>query len=122
MKPEPFDIQTRATDNGVAHVRVTGELDMATVGTLRQRVFEIAAGARNVVIDLSSLSFVDSSGVKLLLELSADSARDGWELKLVPGSRHVQRPIQLMGVEDRLPFLQDGARAAAASEAPARQA
>ena len=84
--------------------RLTGELDIAAAPIARARIAGLKHQRRDLVLDLRGLSFIDSSGLNLLLHEAADSTRDGWNLSLIPGSTVVQRIFQLTGTEERLPF------------------
>jgi len=94
----------REAANAVTHVCLAGELDLATVPQVEEL---LAARSANgcVVLDLSGLDFIDSTGISLILRAHADAARDGWDLKLVPGSEEVQRVFRLVDLEQRLPFI-----------------
>jgi anti-anti-sigma factor len=85
---------------------LAGELDVATCPRMRRELREAEAnGAQEIVIDLSRLGFIDSSGLRLLLEASIRNSHDGSSrLALVRGSSQIQRVFQIAGVEDRLPF------------------
>jgi anti-anti-sigma factor len=51
------------------------------------------------------LSFMDSTGLRLVLEWHASSQLDGFELGVVPGPRAVQRVFELTGMREHLPFI-----------------
>src|SRR4051812_12493208 len=53
------------------------------------------AGAREVVVDLRGVTFLDSYGLRVLLSLRNAAARDGFRLVLVPGPAAVQRLFEL---------------------------
>ncbi|MFL5820498.1 MAG: anti-sigma factor antagonist [Solirubrobacteraceae bacterium] len=100
-----FEITVVATpDPGQICVRLKGELDIATVPVARDRIADLKHKASDVILDLRELSFIDSSGLNLVLQLAAESTRDGWNLALIPGSRAVQRIFELTGTQERLPF------------------
>jgi anti-anti-sigma factor len=83
-----------------------GELDVAGVPALR-REFDLTRDDPDVeiiVLDLTRLTFIDSTGIGVLLHMSAEADR----LRLVNESPTVGRLIDLMGVRDRLPFLSPG--------------
>jgi len=89
------------------HVMVAprGELDMATVGVLEQELRRLReSGFSKIVLDLGGLSFMDSSGLHLVIRWSADASRDGFVFELEPGPPTVQRIFELAAVIDRLPF------------------
>lgn len=104
-----FRADVRVALNGVAHVVLEGELDMAGVDLLRQRTLEAAEKNGCVVVDMSALRFIDSRGIAMLLELAEVAAAAGWTLRLVPAPAHVQRPIDVLGLTEWLPFMRDAA-------------
>jgi len=108
MKQRPFDVVIRNADNGVRHVSLHGELDLATVSRIEAQLPEAVSGAQCVVVDMSGLSFLDSTGIRFLFGLAATATAEGWKLRLVPGPPQVQDALRLVGLEDRLPFLTNG--------------
>jgi anti-sigma B factor antagonist len=79
-------------ERDVVRICPAGEVDLATVGVVRERVADVtSAGFRRVVIDLRQVTFLDSTGLRLLLELNAASQSDGWELGVIQGSAEVQQ-------------------------------
>jgi anti-sigma B factor antagonist len=93
----------RADD--VHHIRLSGELDIGTVNRVEAELARAEAGdARSIVLDLSGLTFMDSTGVRLVLEAHARSRADSNRLRLRRGSAAVQRIFELSGVTETLPF------------------
>ena len=88
-----------------------GELDMATQGALRTALEQQAARGA-VTLDLSGLSFLDTSGLRLILELAEASRRDGFTFTVLPGVPAVQRLFDLAGVTELVPFRGGGERGA----------
>ena len=82
-----------------------GELDLATAERV-QHGFEHAeaSDAEAIVLDLSGLTFIDSTGVRLLLLAHARSRADSDRLVLLRGPAAVQRVFELTGIVERLPF------------------
>jgi anti-sigma B factor antagonist len=91
-------------DGATARVRPSGELDLATVDELSARLAEAARSARRVLLDLGGLTFIDSSGVRLLMRWARDAERDGIDLTLRPGGPAVREVLEVTGVRDLLPF------------------
>ena len=86
-------------------VRPAGELDVSTVPDLRDELVELRrAGFKRLILDLSKLEYIDSTGLRLVLHLDAEARQDGFELRLVPGGAAVQRVFELTDTADRLPF------------------
>jgi anti-anti-sigma factor len=103
--PPPFRVDV-APERDVVRVCPSGEVDTATVDRLRERVHEVAsAGFRRVVVDLRGVTFLDRTGLRLLLELHEASSSDGWQLGILEGSREVQRVFELAGLRTVLPFV-----------------
>jgi anti-sigma B factor antagonist len=89
-----------------ARVRLAGALDLATVPRLRAELEALtSAGVNRVMVDLSSLQFLDSSGLRFLLELNAEARRDGFSLGLVPGPAPVQQIFEITRTTGWLPFI-----------------
>jgi anti-anti-sigma factor len=84
-------------------VVLTGELDIATVDDAERRIEEAEAGSPPLlVVDLSQLEFVDSSGVRLVL-LADDRARGaGRRLAVRLGTGHALRVFQALGLMDKV--------------------
>jgi anti-anti-sigma factor len=57
------------------------------------------------VLDLSQLTFIDSSGVHVVHQLHKRSTHQMVRLVIVPGPRTVRRPFEILGLTGVLPFL-----------------
>lgn len=84
-----------------------GELDMATQDGLRAAL-ERQAARGIVTLDLSGLSFLDTSGLRLILETAEASRRDGFTFTVLPGIPAVQRLFDIAGVTQLVPFDRGG--------------
>ena len=86
-------------------VEVEGELDLSSLELLDQEVGRVmATDASAIVLDLSRLEFIDSSGIQLLLQLELKSRNNGHRMRMVRGSSAVQRLLELSGADEMLPF------------------
>ncbi len=56
------------------------------------------------MLDLSGLTFMDSTGARLVLQANARSRADSCRLTLLRGPRAVQRVFELTGLTELLPF------------------
>lgn len=111
---EPFAVEVQRRDH-VTIVQPRGELDVATVETLRTTLDVAIAetlraaldgfetGAR-LVLDLRRLSFIDSTGLHLLVALDQRAQRDGFLLTVIAPAAPNDRAIQLCGLDQVLPF------------------
>jgi anti-sigma B factor antagonist len=108
----PFDVRVRP-DRDTIYIEPIGELDLASCARLRAELHELlAAGFSHVVIDLRDLTFLDTTGIELLIALNAQAQRDGWQLALIPGPPDVHRVFKLTATLDALPFTPAASHAA----------
>jgi anti-sigma B factor antagonist len=95
-------------DGRAARLRVLGALDLATVSSLAAEVAELRdAGLRRLVLDLSGLKFMDSTGLRCILDMDAAARQDGFSVALVRGPRAVQRVFDVTGTAAHLRFIDD---------------
>lgn len=92
-------------DREVVYVQPDGELDLATAPELHDRVQELVeVGFAHLVIDLRGLSFMDVTGLRLLLGFVRQADDEGWRLSLIRGSGQVRRICALADPSGQLPF------------------
>jgi anti-anti-sigma factor len=102
---EPFRIEVEPSRDVVRVVPV-GELDLATTDQLRQEIDRLhEAGFNSLVLDLRQLRFMDSTGLRLILEVDAASRENGWDFSLVRGAEAVQRLFEVTNLTQRLDFV-----------------
>lgn len=93
-----FQIQQSTDPSGTVRLMLLGELDLATVGRLTDRLEQLKGEQRSVQLDLSKLSFMDSTGLGTVLTAVLDARREGWQLGIDPTlARPVQRIIDISG-------------------------
>lgn len=109
VRPTNFEIREQATEPTL-ELSVTGELDMNTVELLtRQIERHQAEGARPMRLDLADLGFMDSSGLRLLIDLYERSKQEGWKLTIVrPRSESAVMVLRATGADTALPFEPNG--------------
>jgi anti-sigma B factor antagonist len=98
-QPPPFDITTSTLAGNVLAVRPSGELDLATAPRLFDVLHDARKQQRSVELDLSALTFMDSTGLSGLLEASRAAKADGWNLRIVRPSQPVSRVIEMTGLQ-----------------------
>lgn len=87
-------------------VAVHGELDLATVPRLASALEDAAASdAARIVIDLAGVTFIDSTGLRCLIEANATSRGNGDRLRFANPQGAVQRLLELCGADTQLTFL-----------------
>jgi anti-anti-sigma factor len=100
LRQEPFGVAFGGTRTLV----LRGELDMATADELETVIVSCVQSVSGLTLDLSQLTFMDSTGVKLIL-LTQDMCRvRRIGFRLTPGPRQVQRVFEIAGLVEYLPF------------------
>ncbi|WBB76841.1 STAS domain-containing protein [Micromonospora sp. WMMD1128] len=86
-----------------ACLRLAGELDLSTVGTLSATIDRlIAEGRRELLLDLSELTFCDSTGIAAFVRGDNLVADDGGWLRLTGATGRVARVLQVTGLAEVL--------------------
>jgi anti-anti-sigma factor len=107
MGPAAFEGQS--LDDSVELLAVSGELDLSNSTELRRRIERAVRDGRDrVVIDLSDLTHMDSSGLAALIDCHQLAEARGGRLALVITSESVRRTVEVRGL-DRL-FTTTGSR------------
>ena len=85
-------------------IRLIGEMDMSNVEEARKPILAAMDGddGRPVVLDLSELEFIDSSGVRLLLEAHAASTADSNRLSIRGVREQVAQVLRVTGVDETI--------------------
>jgi anti-sigma B factor antagonist len=95
-----MDVATDVTDDGVAVVRTEGRLNMAAAPQLRTTVAELtAAGRSRIVVDLSALTFVDSSGLGALIGGLKAARQAGGDLRIAAPAEQVRTVLGLTNLD-----------------------
>ena len=91
----------RSAENGDQVLRVVGEIDLAVAGRFAQELDGLLAdGAGNGLVDLASVGFIDSSGVRELLRAKRAAEKAGRELILRAPSAPCRHVLEISGVWD----------------------
>ncbi|KAA0941238.1 MULTISPECIES: STAS domain-containing protein [Streptomyces] len=101
-RPGRLSIEHSDTD-GVRVVTVRGEIDHAVSGVLGKALLVEDREPPRIVVDLSGVTFMDSSGINafILAHQAADGAQ-GW-LRIAAAQESVLRVLQLVGVDALIP-------------------
>jgi len=92
-------------DDRKARLVLGGELDMQARFQAEQALDELLAEPlEQLVVDLGEVTFLDSTGMGLVLEVHDRARTEGFKLRLLRGPAEVQRVFELAGVADVLPF------------------
>jgi anti-sigma B factor antagonist len=112
LHPSRQQFQIRIEQEGTsssAVLHLTGEMDLTCEGVFTDAVHEcLAHGSTDLLLDLSNLTFIDSSGLRLLIELWEQSRQDGLEVVIVQGNGQVRRILEFARADQFLPIVDRG--------------
>jgi anti-sigma B factor antagonist len=97
---DEFSVSRRRAGDAIV-VAPAGEIDLATIPPLQDEIDVALTESGALVLDLREVTFIDSAGLRLVLETSRRAAR----LSVVRGPHEVQRVFGLVGLEERLDML-----------------
>lgn len=107
--PTGFSVRVRPERDRVV-VALSGELDIATVERVERWVRALyERGFSSIALDLRDLTFIDSSGLRLLLRLDRRADDVGCRFALVDGEGPVRRLLQLTGLTDHFALAEPAA-------------
>lgn len=90
-------------DAGRQRLELGGELDLETAPRFDQAMTIALAAARPIVIDLTRLRFIDSSGLWAITRAHSVCRRRGVTLTIAPGDGQVREILEATGLADVLP-------------------
>jgi anti-anti-sigma factor len=96
-----FDVSAHHAGDHRVRLRLTGELDGSSADALASAVARLADGT-HVLVDCSSLTFVDSAGLRALASAQRDVERAGGVLALHAPSARLLRLLELTDLADLL--------------------
>ena len=102
---EPFRVDVHP-ERARVRVEPIGEVDLATADVLREQLRELReSGFHEVVLDLRRVTFLDSTGIALILTEDRHAREAGLDFTLISGPPAVQRVLGMCGVIDELRFV-----------------
>ena len=104
MRPPLGLIDLHTTEESYGRLAsLTGEIDLSTVDDAGERLREAISGSDGTLaVDLREVTFLDSSGLRLLLQLNREMGDAGRRMVVVQGPRRVARVFELTGAESEL--------------------
>jgi anti-sigma B factor antagonist len=96
--------QEHDTDASAEVIAPQGEVDISNLSILDQVLTEVLQRQpRQLVVDLSGVSYIDSGGLSSLLRAGQRCSRQGGQLSLAASGRFVRRLFQMTGIDAILP-------------------
>ncbi len=93
-----FDVSTGRDGNVV--LRLSGDIDLSAKSLFQERLAEvIAANDDDVVVDLADVSFIDSTGLAVLLDARQELEGPGRKLLIARPSVRVTRALEAAGLD-----------------------
>lgn len=95
-----MDIHSNILPGGIAVLKLEGKLNMVSAPHLRQEVqAAVAAGNTRVSIDLTSVDFIDSSGLGALINGLKSTRQAGGDLRIANPSEQVRLVLELTNID-----------------------
>ena len=104
---QPFSVSVSA-DGDQATVMLRGELDMSGVDRAREAIEQAeSAKASLMILDLSQLDFIDSTGLEVVLRAARRAHDSGRRLIVRRPSRYVKRLLEMTAIDQSLDIVED---------------
>ncbi len=97
------------TSGPIPVARISGEIDLANAPRMRDEVLALALGdVHGLIVDLTEVSYLDSSGVKVLFQLARDLRQHDQRLLVtVPVGSPLHRVLKITGLQEVAPICDD---------------
>jgi anti-anti-sigma factor len=107
---ESHPLTIRAFEESDRHVLVIeGELDLSGVPAFEAAASQLCQlGARHLLVDISGVDFIDSTGLRAILAVKSTCEEHGCGFSMTHGSGQAERLFELTRLVDRLPFRKSG--------------
>jgi len=86
---------------------LSGELDLSTIPLLERRLLDEVRSTSAVVVDLTAVSFIDSSGIGLLIQAFRSGGDSERLHTVISDGSQVERVFRLAGIDRALPLYMD---------------
>jgi anti-sigma B factor antagonist len=91
-------------EQAVAIAEVAGDIDLTTVGELRERLFTLADESPSLIVDLNRVTFIDSAGLGVLIGAARRVEGHGGSLHAVCSQPQPRKLLWMTGVDRRIPL------------------
>ncbi len=101
-------------------IKLDGDIDLARCATIRKRLLGAVAKGKDLLVDLSAVTYIDSSGVASLIEALQVANKNDTALRLFSASSQVVRVFELARLDQVFPMYADMDAAMAGTPAAAQ--
>jgi anti-sigma B factor antagonist len=113
-----FAVQTHSTGRAIT-LALTGELDLVSSPAMERVMDDLSrSDAELIIVDLSGLEFMDSTGLHLLIRVQQRAQEAGRRFALIRGREAGQRLFELTGLADSLTVVDSAEQLLEADQAP----
>ncbi len=100
-----FDIKTEQLGNDAYVIALSGEVDLYTAPEFKQQLLEvIGSGGKEVVVDLTNTTFIDSTTLGVLVGGVKRLRPGGGQLSLVCSDRNITKIFEITGLNKVFPI------------------
>ena len=95
-----FDVKTDKVDDGTYVISLTGEVDLYTAPEFKQQLLNvIAEGGKDVVVDFTNTTFIDSTTLGVLVGGVKRLRTEDGRLSLVCSDRNITKILEITGLD-----------------------
>lgn len=92
---------------GSTLIQIEGEIDLSTVPQFERELTANVEAGRNVLVDLTAVDFMDSTGIGVLVRASNRAREEGAEVSLACGPGSVRRVLEVSGLDKMITVYPD---------------
>ena len=95
-----FDIKTEQLGDGAYLISLSGEVDLYTAPDFKQQLLQVIGdGAKQVIVDFSETTFIDSTTLGVLVGGVKRLRPNGGQLSLVCSDRNITKIFEITGLD-----------------------
>ena len=100
MSGEELEMTIDLTDPATPVVILGGDIDLVVASQIRKKLVDLAASSGSLVVDLTGVAFIDSTGLGVLVQARNRVHEQGGRLVVVTDNPRVQRLFEIAGLLD----------------------
>src|SRR5262245_6191594 len=103
----PMSLEVTELENGITRVTLSGRLDVQSALKIDDEFSKIAEAKKNVVVDLSDVTFLASLGIRTLITGAKAAANNGGKMVLLNPQPNVEKVLRASRVDTVMPIVDD---------------